>query len=71
MKTYCEGSNCKKRDTCAKHNITTEGWYENIDRSTYGEGVLWVDENGKSRFEHWVDCGDDGGYKLYEDTDNL
>ena len=68
MKTYCEGTNCKKRATCAKHQVKdTETWYEYIDWSTYGGGHCWTDAEGNSHCETWTDCGDAGDYKLYEE----
>ena len=68
MKTYCKGSNCKRRDTCAKHNITDESWYEYIDWSEYGGVHFWQDGEGNNHYETWTDCGDDGNYKLYEEV---
>lgn len=66
MKTYCEGSNCKKRDTCAKHCIKGKEWCYYIDWSKYGGGHYWTDGEGKSHCETWFDCGDNGNYRLYE-----
>lgn len=69
MKTYCEGVNCKKRDTCLKHHVKdTKSVYEYIDWSNYGGGHLWADAEGNSHCETWTDCGDDGNYKLYEEA---
>ena len=65
MKTYCEGLNCLKRDTCAKHQVTSGDWCEYIDWSNYGGGHYWVDEDGKAHCKTWTDCGDAGNYKLY------
>ena len=67
MKTYCAGIHCKKRDTCAKHQVKdTESFYEYIDWSKYGGGQYWQDRFGNYHCETWVDCGDGGNYKLYE-----
>ena len=69
MKTYCAGMNCKKRTTCARHQVKdTETWYEYIDWSNYGGGHCWTDGDGNSHCKTWVDCGDDGNYKLYEEV---
>lgn len=69
MKTYCEGSHCKKRNTCIKHQIkNTEALYEYIDWSTHGGGQCWRDGEGKNHCETWFDCGDDGNYKLYTEA---
>ena len=68
MKTYCEGTDCKKRDTCAKHRVVENEWYEYIDWSTYGGGNYWTDSEGKSYCETWFDCGDNGNYKLYTEV---
>ena len=69
MKTYCEGTNCAKRHTCAKHRTVEDEWYEYIDWSTYGGGHYCTDAEGNSHCETWTDCGDDGNYKLYERVD--
>ena len=62
--TYCEGSQCKKRDKCALHCVGA-GEYEYIDWSTYGGGRAWSDEEG-THVETWCDCGDEGDYKKFE-----
>lgn len=67
MKTYCEGTNCAKRHTCAKHHAVEDEWYEYIDWSTYGGGHCWTDAEGNSHCETWTDCGDAGDYKLYKE----
>lgn len=67
MKTYCEGINCKKRDTCSMHRVVKDEWYEYIDWSMYGGGHFYIDEVGNSHCETWADCGDDGNYKLYQE----
>ena len=46
MKTYCEGANCKKRNTCAKHHMMPDKWYEYIDWSKHGGGSYWQDSEG-------------------------
>ena len=71
MKIYCEGTNCKKRDTCAKHQAEENVWYEYIDWSTYGGGHYWTDAEGNNHSETWWNCGDNGNYKLYERVENL
>ena len=68
MKTYCEGTNCKKRDTCAKHHMEPDKWYGYIDWSKHGGGSYWQDNEGNNHCETWFDCGDDGNYKLYEEV---
>lgn len=68
MKTYCEGSNCTKLNTCAKHQVKNmEICYEYIDWSTYGGGRYWTDAEGNSHCETWTGCGSAGDYKLYEE----
>lgn len=62
--TYCEGSQCKKRDKCALHCVQP-GDYEYIDWSTYGGGHAWSDKNG-THVETWYDCGDNGDYKKFK-----
>lgn len=64
MSVYCEGSQCKKRDTCALHCVPP-GDYEYIDWSVYGAGHAWFDEKG-THIETWNDCGDNGNYKKFE-----
>lgn len=64
MSTYCEGSQCKKRDQCASHCVKP-GDYEYIDWSVYGGGHAWSDENG-THVETWCDCGDNGEYKKFK-----
>ena len=61
--TYCEGSQCKKRDKCALHCVES-GDYEYIDWSNYGGGRAWSDEEG-THIETWCDCGDNGEYKKF------
>ena len=68
MKTYCEGSNCKKRDTCAKHRVGSDEWYEYIDWSKHGGGNYYTDSEGKRHCETWFDCGDNGNYNLYTEV---
>lgn len=63
---YCEGSQCKKRDKCALHCVGP-GNYEYIDWSTYGGGHAWSDEKG-THVETWCDCGDNGDYKKFKET---
>ena len=68
MKIYCEGSNCTKRNTCTKHKIKdTEYFYEYIDWSNHGGGRCWTDHEGTNHWETYIDCGDEGDYKLYEE----
>ena len=64
MSIYCEGSQCKKRDTCALHCVKP-GDYEYIDWSTYGGGHSWSDEKC-THIDTWCDCGDNGDYKKFE-----
>ena len=61
--TYCEGSQCKKRDNCALHCVKP-GDYEYIDWSTYGGGHAWIDETG-FHVETQFNCGDNGDYKKF------
>ena len=68
MKTYCEGTHCKKRDTCAKHHMAPDEWYEYIDLSKHGGGRYWQDSEGNNYCETWFDCSDEGNYKLYEEA---
>ena len=57
MATYCEGTRCKKKDTCKHHCDIQEGiLYEYIDYSVQGS-CSYTD--GKIEVEHW--CGDDSG----------
>ena len=67
MKNYCEGTKCKKRNTCAKHHTVEDRLCDCIDWSNYGGGHYWVDSDGEAHYKTWVDCGDDGNYKLYEE----
>ena len=64
MNTYCEGSDCSKRDNCKLHN-PGEGTHEYIDWSTYGSGTFKRDKNGKYEaiIEH--SCGDKGDFKHF------
>ena len=63
MSTYCEGSQCKKRDKCALHCVEP-GDYEYLDWSTYGSGHVWIDETG-FHVETQFNCGDNGDYKKF------
>ena len=65
MKTYCEGSRCSKRNTCALHYMEENKVYEYIDWSNYGGGRYWTDENGEPHCETWANCGDEGNFKNY------
>lgn len=64
MSTYCEGSDCSKRDKCALHN-PGEGTHEYIDWSTYGSGRFWQDKDGKRYSEIEHSCGDKGDFKKF------
>ena len=63
--TYCDGSECSKRDRCALHN-PGEGTHEFIDWSRYGSCSYWTDQEGNhhSNMEH--SCGDLGNFKCFE-----
>ena len=64
MNTYCEGSDCSRRDNCKLHN-PGEGIHQYMDWSTYGSARYWQDKDGnyKSIIEH--SCGDKGDFKHY------
>ena len=62
--TYCEGSQCKKRDKCALHCVDPGG-YGYIDWSTYGSGHYWNDPDGTPHCEVDHSCGDNGDYKKF------
>ena len=64
MSTYCEGSNCSKRDACKLHN-PGEGTHEYIDWSTYGSGRCWNDSDGTTHCEVDHSCGDQGQFKNF------
>ena len=64
---YCEGSHCKKRDTCALHCVEP-GEYEFIDWSTYGSGQYWNDPDGTPRCKVEYSCGDNGDYKQFQEA---
>ena len=64
MSTYCEGSDCSKRDNCKLHN-PSEGTHEYIDWSTYGSGRFWQDKDGKHHSEIEHSCGDQGQFKKF------
>lgn len=63
MDIYCEGTQCKRRNSCALHCDTKENEiYQYLDYST--QGSARYDDNGPSVLEHW--CGDAGEYRHYE-----
>lgn len=64
MSTYCEGSQCKKRDNCMLHCVAP-GDYEYIDYSTYGGGEAWTDEQGETHVETWAYCEVEGHHKKF------
>ena len=64
MSTYCEGSNCSRRDNCKLHN-PGEGTHEYIDLSTYGSGHFWRDKDGVCHSEIEHSCGDLSKFKHY------
>ena len=65
MKTYCEGSQCSKRDKCALHYMEENKMYEYIDWSTYGSGRYWNDPDGTPHCEIEARCGDEGNFKCF------
>lgn len=65
MSTYCEGSNCSKRDNCKLHN-PGEGTHEYIDWSTYGSANFIKDNNGNYQAVIEHSCGDDGNFEHFQ-----
>ena len=64
MSTYCEGSDCSKRDNCKLHN-PGEGTHQYIDWSRYGSARYWQDKDGKHHSEIEHSCGDQGQFKKF------
>lgn len=64
MNTYCEGSNCSRRDRCKLHN-PGEGTHEYIDWSTYGSGSFYIDKEGNYKAKIELSCGDLSNFKHY------
>ena len=64
MNTYCEGSECSRRDTCKLHH-PGEGTHQYIDWSRYGTGRFGKDRDGVCRSEIEHSCGDAGDFKHY------
>lgn len=64
IKTYCEGSECDKRDTCNLHNpnMNRNMTYDYHDFSKEGSGSC--DSSGHNVIKHR--CGRLGEYKLYD-----
>ena len=70
MKSYCEGTNCSRRDKCAVHPIEENKIYACLDWSTYGSGRYWNDPDGTPHCEVEHSCGDLGDFKHFIDAAN-
>lgn len=68
MNCSCEGSQCKKRNECAKYWMNLPpGEYQTIDWSTHGSYSI-TDDNVEQKW----DCGDlSNGYPLFEKSNNI